>query len=85
MTKLKSSDLKAISWYCEENNLIPQLSIPPTQMHFIKRDTRQFVSIHLDMITLQYNEWNKEEKKRRAAARKLAKKMEENAPRLSLT
>lgn len=78
MTKLKSSDLKAISWYCEENNLIPQLSIPPSEMHFVNREFRDRISVHLDMTLLQFKEWDKEEKKRRAIAKRLQKKMEEN-------
>lgn len=67
---MKQSDFKAINWFCNEYNLKPQLSIPPSQIHFTNRRTLKEETYHLDRITLEYKAFKKEESKRKAREKK---------------
>ena len=66
----KALQLKAISWYAKEYGLKPSLSNPLIQMHFISKQTREDVTVHLDTVINEYKAWNREDIKSRAAERK---------------
>lgn len=69
---LNAAQLKAIKWYCDQHNLKPALSVPPTQMIFTDKKTmRETDPVHLDAVIAEYRAWNEEDKKRRAKERRL--------------
>ena len=70
---LTSTQLKAIKWYAESHRYQLKLSNPPSQMHFVTKYSKSEVTVTLDTILDEYNEWNKEDQKRRADERKRAK------------
>ena len=68
-----SKQLKAISWYADDNDLKLQLCNPPMQMNFIEKETGMDLTVTLQTILDEYKEWNDNDKKQRAQARKLEK------------
>lgn len=75
--KYKAIELKAIRWYCENNNVNPGLSAYPA-MSFTDKKTGERITEQLPDLVSQYREWNKESLKERARQRRIEKQMAEN-------
>lgn len=75
--KYSAVELKAIRWYCENNNLAPGLSSYPKMIFTDKRTGEEITEVLSDLVS-QYKDWNKENLKERARQRRVEKQMAEN-------
>jgi hypothetical protein len=76
---MTSKQLKAVSWYSDSHGYRLRLSNPPMQMHFIDKRGGAEITVTLSTIISEYDAWNSEDKKSRAAERKRAKELEKEA------
>lgn len=75
---LSAAELKALGWYATTNNFRPELSAVPL-MRFTDKNTGEKVSRDLGTIIAEYQEWNEEDKKRRAAERRRERERQKRA------
>lgn len=67
MKKYTPTELKAIGYFAERNNCIPQLSTRPT-MYFKKRETGELITKELQHLVSQYKNRKKEENNVRSSS-----------------
>jgi len=73
---LTAKQLKAVNWYAGTNDLRLQLCNPPMQMNFVEKSTSEPLTVTLQLILDEYKEWNDNDKKARAKARRLEKEFQ---------
>lgn len=73
---LSAKQLKALNWFIKSNDMRLQLCNPPMQMNFIEKPTGIPVTVSLQFILDEYNEWNEADKKARARERRLEKEFQ---------
>ncbi len=64
MGKLTANDQKAIGWWAEQNNLMPQLSAPPT-IRFKYRQTGKISEANMVNLRARWERWREEQKRKR--------------------
>lgn len=70
---LSARQLTALKWYTDTYDLKVQLSRPPL-MYFTDRKTKEEKTRDLSAIVTEYEDWNKEDQKRRASNKRKEKK-----------
>lgn len=60
-SRMKPNQGKALAWYCEKNNLSPQLSTYPI-MYFLDENGNEHKR-HIEHLTREWEEWRKEQKR----------------------
>lgn len=64
MAKLKPTQMKAIAWYAERENLRPELSTSPT-IYFTHKLTKEKKTVSIDFIVPAWERWREEQKRKK--------------------
>lgn len=64
---------KALAWYCEEHNLMPQLSTHPTY-YFVDKSTGEKSEKNIHSILREWEDWRSADKEQRKQERKDSKR-----------
>lgn len=77
MSNYTPTNYKAIGWFAEQNNCIPQLSSWPN-VRFMVKGTEEIIVREITGLTFEYLNAHREEQKEKARARKAEKAKDDN-------
>lgn len=76
MSNYSPTEYKAIGWYADKINAVPQISAWPN-VRFIVRDTKEEITRNIKSIGFEYTDYVKELNKEKARQRRADKKKKE--------